>query len=43
MQAFLGRGLALDDYPVDRAIKVAGLLVKNGIPMNQRDAGQIDI
>ncbi len=35
--AFLGRGLASEDYPVDRAIKVAEVLVKNGAIVKQQD------
>ena len=38
LQAFLAFGIATDNYPVDRAIRVAEVLVKNGASIDQRDS-----
>lgn len=38
LQAFLTFGVAREDFPVDRAIRVAEVLVKNGADVAQKDA-----
>jgi TonB family protein len=38
LQAFLGFGIATDNYPVDQAIRVAEVLINHGANVNQRDS-----
>ncbi len=38
LREFLIFGMALDTYPIDRAIKVAEMLIKHGVSVDQRDS-----
>jgi hypothetical protein len=38
LHAFLRYGIAASDYPVEQAARVAGVLVKHGASVNQRDS-----